>query len=484
MIALLVAASIAHAQPSEIPAEARERFERGLDLFDEGRYDAALAEFRRAYEIAPSYRILYNLGRVYAETGDSVRSVDALERYFAEGGAAIDRRRRAEVEALLAEQRARVAQVWVRTNVDDAEIAIDGVLVLGADGAPIRTPLTEPIRVTSGRHRIAARAPAHEAAERPVELPGGVVETVSIDLLPLASEEGRVHFETPLRGVTVLVDGREVGVTPIREGVALSPGVHAIEALRPGYITHRSRITLAPRDEVQVSLALAIDPEAAADQRGRLHVQMPDASYSIAIDGEVATGTEIELPMGEHLLELEVADREPLRALVDVPADGVLDYRPDLVWTESAREGRIESAARLRSFGLVGVIGGSVLFFGLGPVFVHSLMSRDDASAELDRLRGLFIECDDASPNRACFVPGSMPERQYDWPVLIAQQSKVHDDWTVASHVAGWLALTGAAMLATGIVLLIETPSDEEIDASARLDLSIGPGSIALTGAF
>ena len=39
--------------------EARERFERGLQLFDEKNFEAARVELERAYDIAPTWKLLY-----------------------------------------------------------------------------------------------------------------------------------------------------------------------------------------------------------------------------------------------------------------------------------------------------------------------------------------------------------------------------------------------------------------------------------------
>src|SRR5262245_52890005 len=43
-------------------AEARQRFERGLALFEEKNFEAARVELERAYEIAPTWKLLYNIG--------------------------------------------------------------------------------------------------------------------------------------------------------------------------------------------------------------------------------------------------------------------------------------------------------------------------------------------------------------------------------------------------------------------------------------
>lgn len=478
MIAWLLTCSIALAQPADPRVEARERFDRGLTLFEEGRYDAALAEFTRAYELSPSYRILYNVGRVYAEAGDAVRSVDAFERYLSEGGSAIERRRRTEVESLLAEQRARVSRVWVRTNVPDAQISVDGGLVLGPDGAPLRTPLRAPIRVTAGRRLIGARAPGHEAAERPIELPGGVEETVAIDLLPLASEHGLVRVESTLRQVRVLVDGIDAGVTPLAEGLRLAPGRHRIEAQRPGYASDTRELVVEPRAEITVSFDLARDPTPDPEHLGRLELRIPRASFALEVDGRDVSTRSLELPAGEHDVLLEVADREPLRTVVDVPATGILELEPALVWTASAREDLLASASVLRTLGWIGVAAGSALFFGLGPAFVYGLTQIDEAEDEIDRLQTMKMRCQNpALPG--CIDPATT--RQYDWDGLTRAQETRRNNWIIGSASAGWTAVAGAILVGTGVALLVVAPSEDEIDAAASYRVSLGPGSLSLS---
>src|SRR5687767_10373630 len=46
---------------------AQSHFRRGVDLYEERNYDGALAEFSRAHELVPNYRVLYNLAQTQVE---------------------------------------------------------------------------------------------------------------------------------------------------------------------------------------------------------------------------------------------------------------------------------------------------------------------------------------------------------------------------------------------------------------------------------
>src|SRR5690348_12705741 len=58
--------------PDRSVRAARSHFQRGVVLYRSGAYDAALAEFSRAYDAAPNYRILYNLAQIQAQKHDYV----------------------------------------------------------------------------------------------------------------------------------------------------------------------------------------------------------------------------------------------------------------------------------------------------------------------------------------------------------------------------------------------------------------------------
>jgi tetratricopeptide (TPR) repeat protein len=185
LAALLAAASPAGARAEPDPRqggeldEAREHARRGAARYREGKFAAALAEFQRAYALAPNYRVLYNVGQTQAELQDYAAAVGTLERYLSEGGAQIPQHRRAAVEAEVAKLSARVASVQVQVNVDGADVLIDGTPVG-------RSPLAGPLRVNAGVRTVAASKPPLVAASRSVQLAGRDQATVALELVPPA----------------------------------------------------------------------------------------------------------------------------------------------------------------------------------------------------------------------------------------------------------------------------------------------------------
>ncbi|AKF04551.1 tetratricopeptide repeat protein [Sandaracinus amylolyticus] len=109
-IAFVLAVSTAHAQPQpprdRSDVEAQARFESGRLAFESGRYEEALADFRRSYELSQRPLILYNIGIVLDRLRRDAEALDAFERYLE---AVPDAENRADVEARIAILRTQVA---------------------------------------------------------------------------------------------------------------------------------------------------------------------------------------------------------------------------------------------------------------------------------------------------------------------------------------------------------------------------------------
>ena len=127
--------------------EARVRYERGMQLYGEGASEGALVEFERAYQLAPSYKLLYNIALIRLQLNDYAQALKGFQEYLAEGGTEIPSVRRSEVERHLANLKSKVGRVELITGARGADVLVDDVVVG-------RTPLTEPLVLNPGRRRI------------------------------------------------------------------------------------------------------------------------------------------------------------------------------------------------------------------------------------------------------------------------------------------------------------------------------------------
>lgn len=175
---LLVAPRAARAQGAEPSAAnrsaAQEAYRHALELFDAGRHAEALVEFKRAYALAPAFRILYNIGLCQAALGDSLAAVEAFSGYLRQGGARVESPRRAQVDAEIGRLSKQLAWLTLEVVEPGAELRLDGEVVG-------KGPLTRELRLNAGRHGVEVRSV------------DGTLKTQSVTLG--AGSEQRLRFE-------------------------------------------------------------------------------------------------------------------------------------------------------------------------------------------------------------------------------------------------------------------------------------------------
>lgn len=204
-------------QPTEAERdEARTRFTRALELAEDGSLDAALEELKRAYALAPSYRILYNIGLVYQSLQDYGRALDAFEQYLDEGGAEIPADRVAEVNSRLERLKGRVGYLEIRANEPTVAISVDD-LPVG------ETPLASKLRVKSGRRKVTATISGRQPSTQVIELAGGETRVVTFDLHLAAPVLVKEPPKSPVPWICW-------GITAALAGAATTTGVLALNA--------------------------------------------------------------------------------------------------------------------------------------------------------------------------------------------------------------------------------------------------------------
>jgi tetratricopeptide (TPR) repeat protein len=160
--------------PGTKAEQASLRFQRGVSLYRERSFDAALAEFNRAYELAPNYRVLFNIGQVHVERGDFVAGIKAFRQYLKEGGSAIEPGRVTEVQAEISRLEGRIATITVTSNISDAELFVDG--------EPVGKLPQAHVPVNAGSRRISLRKDGYEADDLRVMLVTGEEKSFEIKL--------------------------------------------------------------------------------------------------------------------------------------------------------------------------------------------------------------------------------------------------------------------------------------------------------------
>jgi hypothetical protein len=380
-LAVILVASPATAMAAngvEPRAEARERFDRGLRLFEEGDSAGALAEFKRAHELVPNPLVLFNIGLVYAALARPVEATDALERVLRDpGGLPADKLERAR--RTRDEQAGRIARIAVTTSVP-AVIDVDGV-------EAGRTPLAAPLRIAGGAHVIGVVAMGHLPSRREITVAGGESKEIGFELVATESRLAHLAVESALPGADVLVDGTLVGRTPLPASLAVAPGTRVVTVRRLGYREVRQELSLAEGATGNLRVELEEDPNAPLGGKGRLALQLRETEMHVAVNGRthgVYAGP-LALPAGPHHLRLDRAgfvssEREvALRAGEETTLRITLDPTPE---TRLAHVERVQARTR---WGWIAAGGGLALALGGGATAWWSQRTLPELEHRLDK---------------------------------------------------------------------------------------------------
>lgn len=212
---------------------ARASFHRGVQLYNEGSFEAALAEFGKAYQASPNYRLLYNIAQTQYDLHDFVGALKSLEKYLREGGSDISAERRAQVVEMNRRLEERIATVEIACNLDGAEIRVDD-LPVGI------SPLLGPVTVNAGPRRITAIKPGYPAAARRITVAGTEKAKVTVEIARVAADGSPLRAGDRTDGLAIQREssrkkpGRALLITGsvLAGGCAIATGIFAILALQ------------------------------------------------------------------------------------------------------------------------------------------------------------------------------------------------------------------------------------------------------------
>jgi hypothetical protein len=479
---------VAFAQPGastrDARAEARDRFDRGLRLFNAGDNAGALVEFRRAYELVANEIVLYNIGLVYAQMGRAVDATDALDRVLASPGS-LSSERLALAKRTRDEQAARVAEVAVDANVEGARVEVDGI-------ETAKTPLSKPLRLPSGTHVIGLIAPGFSPQRKEIAIAGGQKQSLHFALVAMQGRLAHLVVKTHLPGADLFVDDDHVGTTPLAASVSLSPGHHRVELRRAGYTTSGTDVALSDSATGEVELDPREDPGALGAIAGTLALDVSETGPVVTVDGRPRAlyAAPLRLAAGVHHVLVERENFIPLERDVTVVAGQTTEVHVGLDPTPEYRARFSSHAHAQRTWGLVSLIGGAVLVAGSTALVVYDAGQRGNATTTRN---GLLAQ-DTLHSNEPCDM-GQDPNvlQQTCYGPVNAAAAKIADANT-RDDVA-WTALgVGAAGAVLGVVLWVTSDDPHKYDpseAAGATHVSVptfwiarGGGGLGLHGSF
>jgi hypothetical protein len=320
--------------PGSSAERAKELFDSGFRLAQQGDYEAAATAFEQAYESRPNASVLFNLGQAYAAAGDPVRAHDAFEKYLADTHKdSLDRQREQLVKQALSVAEGHIGRLRIEVSAPGAVIEMDGRSIGVA-------PLSQPVRVKAGSHAIVARHADFQPKVVNVVIEPRSEERMVIDLEPAPRlvQPGYLMVRCGTPDLELSIGGKQVGKTPFTSPVAVSPGRYDVLLSRPGYVPEASAVELAPGESHWLTCRAAQEKMDAPDHaKVRLNERVRKAGTQVYIDGRLQLAPVSSVPSGRHDVEVRVPRFEPWVTQLKLEAAATRELSPRLVPTEAYR---------------------------------------------------------------------------------------------------------------------------------------------------
>lgn len=454
----------------DVRVEARGRFDRGVELFNLGDHEAALAEFTRAYELLPAYVVLFNIGQAQASLGDYPAAVAAYERFLSDGADAVDAEQRDRVERLLETLRSRIGRIDV-----SVEGGVEAMILLG--GAEIgRAPFDEPLVVRSGSHTIEARADGYLSSIRDVTVAGGETVHVELELDSALRAPGGIQVEVNVIGVTVTLDGEMVGTTPLDETISTQPGPHVIEVTRRGYDELRREVDVVVGQVTPARFALRPSDPIPAEVAGNLEVEVSEDDAEVLLDGHLFRNGPV--PVGTHRLEVRSDGFERWSELVEVDLSPLTPVVATLTPGRTLRERQHTRARRIHA-GAYAALGTAVASLAVAAgLFVWNGSRYDQwESTNVEIRRNYSGVSADGEGVFDLTAPGVVARL---WDDTVENNELIDSIQTIGSVSWAFIGVGCAAALAAILMLVLGPSPAREREARPASTLIAGPGGGAV----
>lgn len=268
LAAVNVAVSTAHAQSKK--EQAKKHYADGQSYFDEGRFAEAEAAFQRAYDASPHPIVLLSIAESRLGQGAFAGAVRSFERYLKEEPKA---KNRAELEAKIAEIKAKPGKLAIRSQPVGATVRIDDKPVPGV------TPTS--VEVAPGPHNITLELEGYQPSARRIDVEYGSNEVLQFDLRPVEGAKiSDLEGELQDQDSDALASAEDTDAgSDVPVGALVAGGVGAA-GLISGVVF--GLLALDAQSEFDEN------PTADTADRGETYALIADVSYGVAIAGAAA----------------------------------------------------------------------------------------------------------------------------------------------------------------------------------------------------
>lgn len=241
-----VAQSAPPSLSESLSGEAKQAYDSGKLLFEDGDAAGAITKFRRAYELSKDPRLLWNAAVCEKELRHYAAAARLVTQYLKEGSGKISAESRDNAVATQQALRGFYSELTLEKMPPGSRVSIDGVSVGTA-------PLQGPVPVDLGRHRVRVERDGFEPFERQLEVPGATPVSLEVVLAP-TSTNGTLDVRSQGPQDIISIDGKAVGSGQWQG--SLTAGEHVVRVTSSGKKPYESRVQLSAKGSRSLQVVL------------------------------------------------------------------------------------------------------------------------------------------------------------------------------------------------------------------------------------
>lgn len=239
-------------QPDATTPETRyaARLAAGRQAYSRGDFEAAIEEFKAAFDIKASPGALYNIAKSYEKLGRYEESIDYFTQYLELDPNATDRTDVEEtIKRLRASIRSRFQELSVSSDPPGADIYLDD------RNTGLQGQTNFQFKLTPGRHTLFIDLNGYTPIEREFVMPEDKPLALDFKLSKLENV-GFLDINVDREGARIFVDGAIVGLSPYKQKKQVVAGPHQITVELIGYNRWTGDVNVARDETKTVSIEL------------------------------------------------------------------------------------------------------------------------------------------------------------------------------------------------------------------------------------
>jgi len=351
---------------ADVATEARFHFQRGMELFKQGKIEDALEQFLLSNRLVKNPNAVFNAAKCFEKIGRLNEAFTLYSEYLLFD---LSSKERLEAQSNLKQVENSIATVLVESSPPNAQIYVDRE-ELGSWGETPRT-----VAISPGKHKITLKLPNFHPQDVEIESHIGSTTKINVNLMPILSKIRLVSNVSDIKSVFVTIDNGEKKKLNVPAEMEVQVGVHSIKIEAEGFVPIEKSVNVIENEILNVDFTLPPLPPPA----GTMNIISSPSSALVKLDGKEFGFTPLvkSTPAGRHSILVSSKGMKPWKGKFELRENETLFLTVDMVPEAIPRKYLIAQKALWGFSGLLAAVGTAT---GITTLVRHKQFDEDPSS--------------------------------------------------------------------------------------------------------